>query len=719
MACWHPGVRFSSSLTICLLSLLAPLFPVLSSYPLAALVGDSVSLPIPFSFPSAQIQITIIWRRNATNVAIGNLRPNFTVTVDPSFESRFSVDPIRGNLNISDLQTTDSGIYSVEIFLLGGFAQKGNITLTVYEEVGNISVVPSSAKVIEGSSSVAFNCTPVHGFVFWTKDGHSLADNPRYLRSSGYLQIRNPLRTDAGVYSCTISNPFGSATSTANLTVYYGPETPTITVSSSEQDSDARNFVLVNSTVNLTCLAPSDPPAKIYWNVADNMDPFVPSSPVLQLHRVQLNQGGPYTCLAINQETGLQIRKTRLINVVQAPWGSPHCSVTSVQNDSALLFVCSWTGGSPAPNLTFQGLPGDKAEISASKLQTLLGSPFPAGFSGTKVTCLGHHLTGQGNCTLIPEAPSGVTLSFQASSDPRGLVTMQMHCQGTFNPVEIKWFRDKQSLIPVGGHYQLSPDRMHLTIWNFTAPQDLGDYSTICSNPLGSQQSNLIIIGPSISDWTLSSGPHPGTASLTWTVPDGSAVTSFLIQMQDPKQHRSAEEWTTVEVLGATNRSTTVIGLQPQTAYAFQIVPYLGSQAGNATEILTLRPDSYLSGGAIAGIVIGCILGGLLIIALLFLGVWLICLRRAKKKAPPTPPETQHHYLSRQFPNGRKVEPSDSSSDNPRWSAGDSYIYAITYEEHLPRYLGPTISPIGIREGTFSSPTVQPGTRTVRNATQV
>ncbi|KAG8143396.1 hypothetical protein E2320_000613 [Naja naja] len=554
------------------------------------LVGNSVSLPIPFSLPSAQVQITIIWRRNATILAIGNLRPNFTVKVDHRFQSQFSVEPVHGNLNISDLRTVDSGIYSVEIFPLGSIAQKGNITIKVYEEVGNVSVFPPSAEVIEGNGSVVFNCTPVHGFVSWTKDGHRLGDNPRYLYSSGYLQIRDPLRTDAGVYSCTISNPFGNATGTANLTVYYGPETPTITVSSSEQESSAESFVLVNSTVNLTCLAPSNPPAMIYWNVADNMDRDVPSSPVLQLRRVQLNQGGVYSCLAINQKTGLRFRNSRRINIVQAPWGTPRCSMTSVQNDSALLFVCSWTGGWPAPNLTFQGLPGDKAEIGASKLQSLLVAPFPAGISGSKVTCLGHHVTGQANCTLIPEAPSGVSLSFQASSDPKGEVTMQLRCQGTFNPVEIEWFRDKHSLIPAGSHYRLSP---------------------------------------SISEWTLTNGPQPGTASLTWTVPNGSAVTSFVIQMRGPKQHRSAEEWSTVEVLGATNRSTAVIGLQPQTAYAFQIVPYLGSQAGNATQIQTLHPDSYLTGGAIAGIVIGCILGMLLITALLFLVVWLVCLRRA------------------------------------------------------------------------------------------
>uniref|UniRef100_A0A8C5SJQ2 Uncharacterized protein n=1 Tax=Laticauda laticaudata TaxID=8630 RepID=A0A8C5SJQ2_LATLA len=567
-------------LTVYLFSLFsAPLFPVLSSFPLDVLVGNSVSLPIPFSLPSAQVQITIIWRRNATILATGNLCPNFTVKVDPSFQSRFSVDPMHGNLNISDLRTVDSGIYSVEIFPLGSIVQKGNITVKVYEEVGNISVVPPSAVVIEGNGLVAFNCTPVHGFVSWTKDGHRLGDNPRYLRSSGYLQIRDPLRTDAGVYSCTISNPFGNATGTANLTVYYGPETPTITVSSSQEDSSEGSFVLVNSTVNLTCLAPSNPPAKIYWNVADNMDRDVPSSPVLQLHRVQLNQGGVYSCLAINQKTELRFRNSR-----QAPWGSPRCSVTSVQNDSALLFVCSWTGGWPAPNLTFQGLPGDKEEIGASKLQSLLVPPFPAGISGSKITCLGHHVTGQANCILIPgELKKTAELM---CSCLKWLLAVSGWCQ--------RWYSaDKHSLIPAGSHYGLSPDKMHLTIWNFTAPQDLGDYSIVCSNPLGTQQSNLTIIGPSISEWTLTNGPQPGTASLTWTVPNRSAVTSFMIQMRGPKEHRSAEEWSTVEVLGATNRSTTVVGLQSQMAYAFQMVPYLGSQAGNATQIQTLHPSRY------------------------------------------------------------------------------------------------------------------------------
>ncbi|XP_042296368.1 V-set and immunoglobulin domain-containing protein 10-like [Sceloporus undulatus] len=721
MASWYPGTCLSSALTGWLLSLLVPLLPALLSSPLAVRVGDSVSLSIPFPLPSFQIQTTIIWRKDTTILAIGTLHPNFTVVVAPSFRPQFSVDPWRGNLNITAVTTSNSGIYTVEIFPLGNSVQKENFTVQVYEDVGNVFVSPPSAEATEGDSSVALNCTPVRGSVSWTKDGQSLGDNPRYLRSAGYLQIRSPQRMDTGTYHCSISNPFSNGTGIANLTVYYGPETPTITISSSDQDLDARSFVLVNSTVNLTCLAPSEPQARIYWNVADIEDPDVPSLPVLQLSRVQLNQAGPYSCLAINQRTQKRVRNTVNLKVAQQPSGSPRCAVISADNGTALLFICSWLGGYPAPHLSFQGLPGNSKEVSASNLQQPVVSPFPSGLSGKTITCLGRHLTKKGNCSMIPEAPSGVLLSFQVHSNDDGPVAVELHCQGIFNPVEIEWFRDKKSLSPTSGHYQLSPDRTRFTIWNFTAPQELGDYSATCSNPLGSQQSNITITGPAISNWTLSHGPHPGSVYLEWTIPKGSVVTGFWIQMQSPKQSRSGEEWKTVEVLGATNRSATIVGLEPQTPYSFQIVPRLGSQAGNASYVQNLQPPvEHLSGGAIAGIVIGSIFGMLLIIVLLFLLVWLIwltCRRRAKNTKVPL--ENQQHYLSRQFPNGNKLESNDPSWRNSCWSSGDSDIYAITYEKHLCKYGSPTSLPISTMDCSFPLPAPQPGPRHVRSATQV
>ncbi|KAL8219414.1 UNVERIFIED_CONTAM: hypothetical protein K2H54_023941 [Gekko kuhli] len=306
----------------------------------------------------------------------------------------------------------------------------------------------------------------------------------------------------------------------------------------------------------------------------------------------------------------------------------------------------------------------------------------------------------------------------QASEEPGGTVTTEVRCQGTFNPAQIDWLRSGQPLVPNGDRYELSPDGTRLTIRNFTAPQDLGNYSIRCSNPLGSQSANLTLIGPTVSESTLSRRPDSGSAYIAWTVPNGSAVTGFWIQMQGPQQGRSASEWGTVQDLGATNRSTTVPGLDPHTSYSFQVVPVLGSQAGDPSQVLTLQAEPYLSAGAIAGIVIGSILGFLLILVLLILLIFLCRARR--RKVPPTPPEKQQHYLSRQFPHGR--ESNDPSWGNPRWSAGDSDIYAITYEEHLRRYGGPATWSTDTRDSRHTSSTApfqEPAAKNIRSATQV
>lgn len=88
------------------------------------------------------------------------------------------------------------------------------------EEPDDVSVTISPPEVIEGDDSVGLTCGPVRGTISWTKDGQSLGANNRYLHSGGSLQISHPQRMDAGIYHCTISNPFGNGSSSAQLTVY-------------------------------------------------------------------------------------------------------------------------------------------------------------------------------------------------------------------------------------------------------------------------------------------------------------------------------------------------------------------------------------------------------------------------------------------------------------------------------------------------------------------
>ncbi|XP_075763986.1 V-set and immunoglobulin domain-containing protein 10-like isoform X2 [Pelodiscus sinensis] len=693
--------------------------------PLQVLLGGNLSIPL--SYPLAQPPPSIVWQRNLTTLAAGYLAPNGSVAVAAAYQGRLNVDPHGGALTIARVTLQDAGTYTVEVFPLGGQLWRGEVQVEVYEKVGNVLVTPTLLEVTEGAEPAVLTCAPIRGTVTWTKDGQSLAQNPRYQVSPGTLQINQPDRSDSGTYSCTVSNPFSHGTSAALIRVYYGPEPPTISISS-DGNPEPRRYVRVNSTVVLGCRAPSNPPAEIYWNLADASDPLVPAQTDLTLPRVQLSQAGSYSCVASNPKTQNRRRATLTLTVTQMPPGSPICSLDAVANGTALRFRCSWAGGSPTPTLSLQGLPGGEEQGVGSALERTLSPPLPS-LNGTRVTCLGRHLAADGNCSMTPEAPSGVSLSFQASREPGGWVLLELRCQGTYRPVEIGWARAGAAL-GAGGRYQVSADGARLTITNFTTPQDLGNYSVRCQNPLGSQESNLTLTGPAISSWSLGRDSEPSSAWLSWVVPEGSVVTEFWIQVQGTLGGRAAGEWQTLQALGGANRSSTVGGLQPYSSYSFRLLPLLGTQAGEPSGTQTLLPASTLSPGAIAGIVLGSILGMILILALLVL---LICFLRARwgkrEKRPMTPPGTRQHYLPRQFPNGRESDPIEPPASpawgSPRCSWGDGSLFYISYEEHL-RIHGPPASwpgrPGEGRDGRGSGlPALasQRDPRTARSATRV
>uniref|UniRef100_A0A674JI33 Ig-like domain-containing protein n=1 Tax=Terrapene triunguis TaxID=2587831 RepID=A0A674JI33_9SAUR len=282
------------------------------------------------SYPPAQPPPRIVWQRNLTALADGRLGPNGSVAVAPAYQDRLSVDPQGGALTIAPVALQDAGPYTVEVFPLG-------------ELVGNISVTPPSLAVSEGAGSAALTCASVRGTVTWTKEGQSLDQNPRYRLSAGTLQISRPDRNDSGTYNCTVSNPFSTGTGTAQIRVYC----------ECRPDAGADG----PDTVGLGCRAPSDPPAQIYWSLADASDPLVPAQPDLTLPRVQLSQAGLYSCLASNPQTQRQLRATLILTVTRgccralplqgapAPiWGRGPCHVGGAWAMSAELVSNGWAG---------------------------------------------------------------------------------------------------------------------------------------------------------------------------------------------------------------------------------------------------------------------------------------------------------------------------------------------------------------------------------------
>ncbi|XP_030069085.1 V-set and immunoglobulin domain-containing protein 10-like isoform X3 [Microcaecilia unicolor] len=578
--------------------------------PLNFLTGDTITINITVSTASALLSILwtkdlktiVFWRKNATDI-------------DDLYKDRLSIFE-SGSINISNALISDSATYRVRVDAMGETTAEQNFTVHVFEKVESVRVEISPEEVLElASNLVNLDCVVGSGTgqVTWTKDGQTLP------QTGSQIQIRSPVRSDAGIYTCTMTNPLSSGCGNKTLTVYYGPDPPSITITS-DRDPNTYHYVHLNSNVNLTCSTDSKPPATYSW--VENNGGNLPVGSILTKPNIQLTQAGQYFCIVSNSKTG--IRLSQPINI--AIYGDLACSLDAIRDNSALRFRCSWPGGPVPVRLHFLELSGAEVESYLEQNVTAL-----AGLSGKMMTCVGGNPFVSQNCSITPEAPSNLSTSITAFEEVSGSLTIHILGRGKFNPVAAQWLKGTSQLMS-GGRYQLNDDSTQLTISNFTLEQDLGNYTFLCSNPLGKQNKTLEVIAPSVSSLSVTRSTDSMSANLYWTVPEGAVITRFQVQMQGPLLSRAADDWQLLQNVSSADHSYTVSGLQPTRMYTFRVVPKMGRTSGLPSELQTLTPVSSqgLSAGAIAGIVVGSIAGSLLLIFILILLI--CCIWKQKSK---------------------------------------------------------------------------------------
>ncbi|ELR45319.1 V-set and immunoglobulin domain-containing protein 10-like protein, partial [Bos mutus] len=368
----------------------------------------------------------------------------------------------------------------------------------------------------------------------------------------------------------------------------------------------------------------------------------VPTGPRLLLPAVRPGHTGAYACIARNPRTGSRRRSLLNLTVADLPPGSPQCSVEGGPGDRSLRFRCSWPGGAPAASLKFQGLPeGVQEGLASPVLQAVV--PAHPRLSGVPVTCLARHLVTTRTCTVIPEAPREVLLHPIVEETRSGEAEVALQASGCPPPSRASWAREGRPVAPGGGgRLQLTEDGRRLLIGNFSLDWDLGNYSVLCSGALGAGVDKITLIGPSISSWRLQRTRD--AAVLTWDVERGALVSRFQIQarVEAPDPGRAiASDWVSLLILGPRERSAVVpLPLQNPRTWVFRILPTLGDQPGTPSQSQIYRVGPTLGPGAIAGIVLGSLLGLALLAALLLLCICCLCRSRReahkKKKQPGT-----------------------------------------------------------------------------------
>ncbi|KAI5611968.1 hypothetical protein C0J50_0636 [Silurus asotus] len=220
------------------------------------------------------------------------------------YQGRVSISATQ--LTISSSQLSDAGIYMVTVTPLASTGLATNsrsVTLSVFVAVGAVNLVVPSLAIEGGNASLTCSWTSgTNTSVIWGKGSTNLPSDPRFVVNAGSLVISPVNRNDAGQYSCTVSNPVSSQTATASLTVYYGPDTPQVTRTSSNCVGGGE--ATIGQTVQLTCTSVSLPPALLSWQL--NGVPLTSSqanSGTLNLQIFSTNQSGQYTCSASNSIT--------------------------------------------------------------------------------------------------------------------------------------------------------------------------------------------------------------------------------------------------------------------------------------------------------------------------------------------------------------------------------------------------------------------------------
>uniref|UniRef100_A0A8C1NVS7 Si:dkeyp-97a10.3 n=1 Tax=Cyprinus carpio TaxID=7962 RepID=A0A8C1NVS7_CYPCA len=223
----------------------------------------------------------------------------------PQYQGRISVTATQ--LKITNSQIRDSGNYSVSVepsSTTGLGVNTRSVQLKVFDAVNGVGLSPPSLP-LEGGN-VSLSCSWSAGSevsVVWGKGGAALSSDSHITISAGSLLIKQARRDDAGEYTCTVSNAVSAQTAKTTLSVYYGPDAPQLTKTSSEcvGGGDAT----VGQTVRLTCTSASLPPASFSWEL--NGQPVTAGqsgSGVLSLQIFSSNQSGRYTCIARNDVTG-------------------------------------------------------------------------------------------------------------------------------------------------------------------------------------------------------------------------------------------------------------------------------------------------------------------------------------------------------------------------------------------------------------------------------
>ncbi|XP_030014622.1 carcinoembryonic antigen-related cell adhesion molecule 1-like [Sphaeramia orbicularis] len=266
---------------------------LLPAGPLNAAVGGNVLFKTKLDPTPLQ---SIIWGFGTVGTIITSTSTEDTIT--PGYEGRLTVNTSTGSLELRNVSTDDSGIYTVTIIPQTGRVLTRTTTLNVQVPVSNVKITTSSTDLME-FSSVRLSCSSSGSSLSfrWFNDSSEVtADRVQITDGGSTMTIVSVTRYDQGPFKCFVSNLVSDGTSDpVTFTISYGPENVTLKVSPSQKHHPE------GSDVTLSCSAVSEPTAEFTWFCNGVLQSG--TGPEFRLMNIQMNHSGSYSCQAFNSKT--------------------------------------------------------------------------------------------------------------------------------------------------------------------------------------------------------------------------------------------------------------------------------------------------------------------------------------------------------------------------------------------------------------------------------
>ncbi|KAJ7316996.1 hypothetical protein JRQ81_003158 [Phrynocephalus forsythii] len=291
------------------------------------------------------IEESIYWECKAN----GRPKPSYSWLKDGELlipQERIRID--HGTLSITNVNLSDTGMYQcvaenrhgviyvsaeLSVIALGPDFSKNNLKKSSLVKVGGEATIECKPKA---SPRPAFT---------WKKGKEILRENERVtIFEDGTLKIANVTKADAGSYTCTATNYFGTASSSGNLVV----KDPTrFIVAPTGMDVTAGESIL------LPCQVSHDHPLDIVftWSFNGRLIDFEKdgdhfervggdSAGDLMIRSIQLNHAGKYVCMV---QTSVDKLSAAADLIVRGPPGPPEAvTIDEITDTTAQI---SWRPG--------------------------------------------------------------------------------------------------------------------------------------------------------------------------------------------------------------------------------------------------------------------------------------------------------------------------------------------------------------------------------------